>query len=103
MKAKKPSTFVEDWTKAIREMPMRKRVSKPRPRPVVLGKVLAKHIRGIYATWHACALPKREIGLPKGTLCDACNEMVAAHVQDILAELGLPDPPPTPRVKRGKR
>jgi len=52
----------------------------------VSGKELAivrKEITGIYATWHACGLRKAERGMPKGRLCDACMEMVQAHVEDI--------------------
>lgn len=52
-----------------------------------LALIIEQHIRGIYTMWHACGLPKAEGGLPKGTLCDDCNDMIAAHVKDILADI----------------
>lgn len=53
-------------------------------------KAVKKTIKSIYATWHGCALTKREIrledkarGLKVGQLCDDCESMVAAHMKDL--------------------
>jgi hypothetical protein len=48
--------------------------------------IVERHVRSIFATWHACALRKPENGLPKGTLCDDCNAYIKAHMEDIRRE-----------------
>lgn len=37
----------------------------------------------IYASWHGCALKESERGIPIGSLCDVCSEMVKDHVSRV--------------------
>lgn len=46
-------------------------------------KIVEREIDSVYRTWHACGLKIAERGIPKGTLCDSCREMIAAHMKRI--------------------
>ena len=42
-----------------------------------------KALEYVYGLWHQCHLEKAERGIPKGTLCDSCQEEIRAHLKDI--------------------
>lgn len=39
-------------------------------------------LHSIYGTYHNCTLPKAERGLPKGRLCDECEEIIKVHLSE---------------------
>lgn len=53
-------------------------------------KIVERHIRSIYGTWHACSMPESEVrkngSKTKLVMCDDCNAYIKAHMQDIEAE-----------------
>ncbi len=49
-------------------------------------RAVKKALRAVYRDWHLCALPAAERGIPKGTLCDDCNEIIEATMKDLIAE-----------------
>lgn len=49
-------------------------------------KATREVLRSIYSAWHGCALGEEEI-LPKGTLCDECNESIKNYLEDIFGKV----------------
>jgi hypothetical protein len=37
-------------------------------------------ISSVYQEWHLCALRHSERGIPRGTLCDGCNESIRSRM-----------------------
>lgn len=40
----------------------------------------------IYGAHHLCSLQKAERGLPKGRLCDECEDMIKSHLAEFVVK-----------------
>lgn len=54
-------------------------------KPMTVKDAADEVLRDIYRAWHGCGLKKAERGLPKGTLCDACNEEIKWRVAQMIS------------------
>lgn len=71
---------------AFRSM-YRKKIAK-RSRVMRLDEFQKLHeiLHNIFESHHRCALPKAERGLPKGRLCDECEDIIASYLNMFKVE-----------------
>ena len=58
--------------------------------------IVRKHIRGIYNSWHCCAIgtqrnpitaAMKKVGVKAGDLCDTCEAMISTHMSAIDSDI----------------